>query len=69
MRGVNILGVSSTNYPNIKREAIWEKLSYKYKPRNLNIINTKDISLNEIEKYSSKLIAGKMNGRIVIKMH
>ena len=31
MRGVNILGVTSTNYPNNKRKEIWHKLSTKYK--------------------------------------
>ena len=68
MRGVNILGVSSTNYRG-NRKKIWETLSKKYKPKNLNIINKKLIGLDDVFKNSKNLISGKNTGRIVIKMY
>ncbi len=68
MRGVNILGISSTNYKG-NRQKIWDILSNKYKPKNLNIINKESIGLNDIPKYSKNLLLGKNTGRIIIKMY
>ena len=68
MRGVNILGISSTNYIG-NRQKIWESLSKRYKPKNLNIINKKSISLSDISKQSKNLLLGKNTGRIIIKMY
>ena len=67
MRGVNILGVSSTNYPNSKRKFVWGKLSEVYKPTKLNIINKKSIELTDIKKYSKILLSGKNTGKVIIK--
>jgi len=67
MRSVNLLGVSSTNYPH-NRKNIWEKLSTKYKPDKLDIINTKCIKLENVVNLSEKIISGKNIGKIVIKI-
>ena len=66
MRGVNVLGVSSTNYIGDRRK-IWRKLSTKYKPKNLKKINTKIIDMKNIINLSKKIISGKNKGRVVIK--
>ena len=68
MRGVNILGVTSTNYPNSERKKIWQKLSTEYKPTKLKIITKNCINLKEIESFSKYLIKGKSNGRTIIKI-
>ena len=68
MRGINILGVTSTNYPNSERKKIWQKLSTEYKPTKLKIITKNCISLREIESFSKYLIKGKSNGRTIIKI-
>ena len=68
MRGVNILGVTSTNYPNSERKKIWQKLSTEYKPTKLKIITKNCINLREIESFSKYLIKGKSNGRTIIKI-
>ena len=68
MRGVNILGVTSTNYPNSERKKIWQKLSTEYKPTKLKIITKNCINLKEIESFSKYLIKGKINGRTIIKI-
>ena len=69
MRGVNILGVTSTNYPNNKRKEIWHKLSTKYKPTKLKIINNNCINLSDIENFSKNIIKGKSYGRTIIKIN
>tara|TARA_B100001248_G_scaffold110425_1_gene82394 strand:- start:766 stop:1755 length:990 start_codon:yes stop_codon:yes gene_type:complete len=68
MRGVNILGVTSTNYPNSERKKIWQKLSAEYKPTKLKIITKNCINLREIESFSKYLIKGNSNGRTIIKI-
>ena len=68
MRGVNILGVTSTNYPNDERKKIWQKLSTEYKPTKLKIITKNCINLREIESFSKNLIKGRGNGRTIIKI-
>ena len=68
MRGVNILGVTSTNYPNSERKKIWQKLSTEYKPTKLKTITKNCINLKEIESFSKYLIKGKSNGRTIIKI-
>ncbi len=68
IRGINLLGVSSTNYPNNKRKYIWKNLSNKYKPNKLNIINSKCINMEDIVKYSKKIISGKSIGKVIIKI-
>ena len=68
MRGINILGVTSTNYPNSKRKKIWQKLSTEYKPTKLKIITKNCINLREIESFSENVIKGKINGRTIIKI-
>ena len=69
IRSVNILGISSTNYPNKKRNLIWKKIANVYKPKHLKIINTKCISLNDVVLFSKKMINRKTTGRTVIKMY
>ncbi len=66
MRGVNVLGVSSTNY-NGNRRKIWGKLSDKYKPKNLKKINTNIIDMKKIKIFSKKIVSGKNKGRVIIK--
>ena len=69
IRSVNILGISSTNYPNKKRSLIWKKIANMYKPKHLRTINTKCISLNNIVSFSKKMIDGKTTGKTVIKIY
>jgi len=67
MRGINILGVSSTNYKNSKRKYIWEKISKNYFPSHLKTINTCCINIEDIIEFSKKTLSGKLHGRIIIK--
>lgn len=69
IRSVNILGVSSTNYPKQRRNMIWNKIANIYKPKHLQKIAAKTIYLNDVVKFSKKMIKGNTTGKIVIKMH
>ena len=66
MRGINILGVSSTNYKNSKRKYIWEKISKNYFPSHLKTINTYCINIEDIIEFSKKTLSGKLHDSIII---
>ena len=68
IRGINLLGITSTNFPNKKRNYIWTKLSKIYKPTKLNQINTNTVELKDVIKESKKIISGKSTGRTIIKI-
>lgn len=67
LRGVSLIGISSTNCPIVLRKIIWEKLAGEYKPHNLEEIRTHKITLDDVFKYSEKLINRELHGRTIVK--
>jgi len=67
LRGVSLIGISSQNYPNSRRQALWNKMANELKPNFLNEIYTK-ISINQIDEYVQKILNGKIKGRTVIQI-
>ncbi len=68
LRGVNILGISSNNCPLPLRKEIWTKMAGPMKPKNLDHILTDEISLNDVIKYSEKIISSEHHGRILVAL-
>ena len=66
LNGVNLIGVESAETQMETRLELWDKLSSKWKPNNLEDIVT-DISLNQLDDYILKILEGKTQGRIVVK--
>ena len=66
LRGVSLLGVSSTNCPYELRKTIWKKLSTDYKPKNLDRIFQDEIPLSQIKNAFSKLIERQSVGRYIV---
>ncbi|MEU0463540.1 MDR family oxidoreductase [Amycolatopsis sp. NPDC006131] len=65
LRGVRLLGVNSVTQPYTRRKAAWERLS-----RELHLAHLEDISqeigLSEAIPAASKLLDGRIRGRIVV---
>lgn len=68
LRGVNLLGISSTNCPRPLREKIWQLLSSDYKSENLERIHTQTISLDELPNAAQQMIQRQTRGRILVKI-
>ncbi len=66
LRGVSLLGVSSTNCPMPLRRAIWERMGKDLKPTNLDIILTEEVPLKNVSDVFNALLDRKKHGRIVI---
>jgi len=48
LRGVSLLGISSTNCPCELHRSIWQQLSTDLKPRHLDLITTGTIQFDEL---------------------
>ena len=68
LRGINLLGISSNNCPAKLRQEIWSKIASTMKPKNLDHIFSKEISLNELKREAEHIINGQHLGRILVKL-
>ena len=67
LRGVSILGIHSVECPRPWREAIWEKLAGDWKPRILERLVSREITLDQLPAACEDLIAGTVQGRTLVK--
>lgn len=68
LRGASLLGIHSVECPRPWREDIWRKLAGDWKPRHLDRIVTRTVSLDELPAACADLIAGTVTGRILVKV-
>lgn len=67
LRGVNLLGIDSVMRPIPDREAAWQKLAKLIDDTMLNDIAT-TISLSQVVEVSNDLLAGRVQGRVVVDL-
>jgi acrylyl-CoA reductase (NADPH) len=68
LRGVSILGISSTNCPHALRCEIWQRLGCELKPKHLELIHSRTVLLNELMPVCEAMIARETQGRTVVKI-
>jgi len=66
LRGVSILGVSSTNCPMQWRKSVWQRLGRELNASKIENIVEKEISLDEIIPYFDNILNRKHRGRILV---
>lgn len=66
LRGVSILGISSTNCPDKLRRALWQRLGSDLRPQHLTQIAAETITLNQLDTTFQKMLSGKTRGRILV---
>ncbi len=67
LRGVNLLGIDSAHCGKEARIKIWNKLSGRWKPANLELCYS-ECSLDELDKYIGLVLQGKITGRKLINL-
>jgi acrylyl-CoA reductase (NADPH) len=67
LRGVTLAGINSATYPAKFRPALWAKLAGPWKPKLLNDLAT-EVSLSDLEPKIQDVLAGRVIGRIVVKI-
>lgn len=66
LRGVSILGISSTNCPCDLRRQLWQRLGDDLRPQHLDITSTAMVTLDKLDEIFNKMINGEAEGRIVV---
>jgi NADPH2:quinone reductase len=68
LRGVNLLGINSVYTPRPLRLAVWQRLATDLKPRHLDVIVTRTVSLDELQQAFEPYVKGAVTGRAVVKI-
>jgi len=66
LRGVNLLGIDSNTCPNDRRRTAWRQLADLLTEAHFDRIHARTISLGEIPEASRALLAGEVQGRILV---
>ena len=68
IRGVSLLGVASAGTARDRRERVWQQLAGDWKPRHLDRIATREVSLDELPDVFARMLAGESFGRTVVRL-
>jgi putative YhdH/YhfP family quinone oxidoreductase len=68
LRGVSLLGVSSTNCSIDMRRKLWDRLANEWKPPHLGEIIREEVTLDTMGPVFDKLLSGGALGRSVVKI-
>ncbi|MFC1796366.1 oxidoreductase [Pseudomonadota bacterium] len=68
LRGVSLLGISSTNCPIGTRKLLWDRLANEWKPPHLAEIIRNEVTLDTMEPVFENMLNGQSLGRTVVKI-
>ena len=68
LRGISLLGINSVHCPADLRARIWRRLSDDLRPRHIDKIVTRDISLDEVFNVVNDYVTGQIHGRTVVRI-
>ena len=68
LRGVSLLGVSSTNCDIETRRRLWDRLGNEWKPPHLDEIISEEVALDGMEPIFQRLLHGEARGRSVVRI-
>ena len=68
LRGVSLIGISSSNTPYDMREILWDRLAKQWRPRHLDSIISNEVSLDNLGGAFDLLMQGNALGRTVVNL-
>jgi len=68
LRGVNLLGINSVATPRALRIAVWDRLATGLKPRHLDEIAHREVTLSELPRVFGEYIEGSVRGRTIVDL-
>ena len=68
IRGVSLLGVASAGTARDIRGQVWEKLAGDWKPRHLDRIGTREVTLDQLPGVFDTMLSGGSFGRTVVRI-
>lgn len=68
IRGVSLLGINSSGTPYPIRVDLWQRLAQEWRPRHLDRIVTREVTLEQLPEVFDTLMAGGALGRTVVRI-
>ncbi|MFS8639825.1 MAG: oxidoreductase [Symbiobacteriaceae bacterium] len=68
LRGVSLLGIDSAYCPMPLRMRIWQRLATDLRPVHLDELMSREIALDELPGALEDILAGRVRGRIVVRL-
>jgi len=68
LRGVSLLGINSSGCPGELRQEIWQRLGTDLKPRQLDDILARTVSLEELSGVFREMLDGRILGRTLVEI-
>lgn len=68
LRGVNLLGITSSGCPPQWRAPLWQRMATDLAPRHMDRIITREAGLVDLPDIFAAMLAGKTRGRTIIKI-
>lgn len=68
LRGVSLLGITSSGCPTDLRHTLWQRLATDLAPRHIDKIVTRVAPMEKLPEIFDEMLAGKTTGRTVIKI-
>lgn len=68
IRGISLLGINSSGTPYQVRADLWQRLAQEWRPRHLDQIVTREVSLGQLPEVFDTLMAGGALGRTVVRI-
>jgi acrylyl-CoA reductase (NADPH) len=68
LRGVALLGIDSAQVPIGPRRELWERLASDMRPKALDEIATRELSLDEVNGYLDEALQGSGRGRVLVNV-
>lgn len=65
LRGVNLLGIDSANYPIERRRALWQRLGADWRIEILDNL-AREVPLDQLDREIDRILQGKLTGRVVV---
>jgi putative YhdH/YhfP family quinone oxidoreductase len=65
LRGIGLLGITSSNTPMPVRQRLWQRLATDLRPRHLADV-TRTVSLDDLPAEIDRMLAGQALGRVVV---
>lgn len=69
LRGISLIGISSSNAPYDMRTILWERLAKQWRPRHLKSIVNNEVKLDKLGEAFDVLMQGNSLGRTVVKLN
>ena len=68
LRGVSLLGINSVTTPRPMREEVWARIATDLKPRHLDEVVTREITLDNLPGSFDTYLKGQVTGRTLVRI-